>query len=140
MKEFIVEGIEELNVVVNYLTEINDSKVFFLNGNLGAGKTTFIQQVCKSLGVKDQVTSPSFALVNIYDSSGGEIYHIDLYRLNDIEEAIDLGIEDYLYSNNYCFIEWPEIIENIAPEVYYEININILEESKRKIVILKKVN
>lgn len=140
MKEFLIDGIEELNEVANYITKIKDSNVFFLKGNLGAGKTTFVQQVCNSLGVKDQATSPSFALVNIYNSSSGEIYHIDLYRLNDVEEAIDLGIEDYLYSNNYCFIEWPELIESIAPEVYYEININILGDSKRKIVILKKAN
>lgn len=140
MKEFIVDGIEELNEISKYLTQIKDSKVFFLKGNLGAGKTTFVQHICSNLGVKDQVVSPSFALINIYNSNFGEIYHIDLYRLNDIEEAIDLGIEDYLYSNNYCFIEWPELIANIAPEVYYEININILEDSKRKIVILKKAN
>ena len=140
MKEFIVNSIEDLSIIADYIINLEDSKVFFLKGNLGTGKTTFVQQICKKLGSIDNVVSPSFALVNNYSSKKGEIYHIDLYRLNDIEEAVDLGIEEYLYSDNFCFIEWPEIIESISPESYFEINIEILDETQRKIVILKKGN
>jgi len=140
-KEFIVDGINGLNSVADYIIELSSiSKVFYLKGDLGAGKTTLVQAICKKLGSVDQVVSPSFALVNIYSSTHGEIYHIDLYRLNDLDEAIDLGIEDYLYSSNYCFIEWPQIIEHISPEIYFEINIEMLSENKRKIGFLKNEN
>lgn len=139
--EFIVKDILGLGEVAEYLSRIKSKyNLFYFKGNLGAGKTTLIQKISGILGSKDRVVSPSFALVNIYDSPKGEIYHIDLYRLENVEEAIDLGIEDYLYSDNYCFVEWPEIIESISPEEYYEINIEILGDFIRKIVILKKEN
>lgn len=138
-KEFLVKGILGLSEVADFIVELSSkSNVFFLKGDLGAGKTTLVQEVCKKFGTKDQVVSPSFSLVNIYSYDKGEIYHIDLYRLNDMAEAIDLGIEEYLYSNNICFIEWPQIIENISPDLYFEINIEILEQSKRKITITRK--
>ena len=141
IKEYIVNGIDELDEISRYISNLESKyNLFYFKGNLGAGKTTLIQKISTALGSGDQVVSPSFALVNIYDSSQGEIYHIDLYRLKDLEEAIDLGIEDYLYSQNYCFVEWPELIENISPEEYFEINIEILDDFKRKIIILKKEN
>ncbi len=141
VKEYIINGIDELDEVAKYISKLESKyNLFYLKGNLGAGKTTLIQKISTILGSPDQVVSPSFALVNIYNSSQGEIYHIDLYRLEDIEEAIDLGIEDYLYSGNYCFVEWPELIENISPEEYFEINIEILDDFKRKIIILKNEN
>lgn len=141
MKEFIVEGIENLDSVADYIVEISSNhKVFFLNGDLGAGKTTLVKKVCEKLGSNDRIVSPTFALVNIYDSNFSEIYHIDLYRLDNIEEAIELGIEDYLYSNKYCFIEWASIIKPISPEIYFEINIEILDINKRKVVILEQQN
>jgi tRNA threonylcarbamoyladenosine biosynthesis protein TsaE len=139
LKEFTVEGIKGLDHVAKYIIELSDkSKVFYLKGDLGARKTTLVQQIGDLLGTKDQIVSPSFALVNIYKYKKGEIYHIDLYRLNDMDEAIDLGIEDYLYSDNFCFIEWPQIIENISPDLYFEINIEIIEKNKRKITIESK--
>ncbi len=140
-KEYIINGIDELDEVAKFISKLESKyNLFYLKGNLGAGKTTLIQKIAVILGSPDQVVSPSFALVNIYNSSQGEIYHIDLYRLEDIEEAIDLGIEDYLYNSNYCFVEWPELIENISPEEYFEINIEILDDFKRKIIILKNEN
>lgn len=140
-KEYIINGIDELDEVAKFISKLESKyNLFYLKGNLGAGKTTLIQKIAAILGSPDQVVSPSFALVNIYNSSQGEIYHIDLYRLEDIEEAIDLGIEDYLYNSNYCFVEWPELIENISPEEYFEINIEILDDFKRKIIILKNEN
>ena len=113
-------------------------RVFFMKGNLGAGKTTMIQNFCKILGAIEQVVSPSFALVNIYSSVNGEIYHLDLYRLNKQEEAVDLGIEDYLYSGKYCFIEWPELIESIYSSSLLKIKIEIAENKTRKISVLIK--
>ena len=141
IREYFVDNIEELDEVAKYVTTLQSQyNLFYLKGDLGAGKTTLIQKIISILGSKDQVVSPSFALVNIYNSPKGEIYHIDLYRLEDIEEAVDLGIEDYIYNKNYCFIEWPEIIEGISPEEYFEINIEILADFRRKIIILKKEN
>jgi len=84
---------------------------------MGVGKTTFVKAVCEELGVEDTINSPSFAIVNEYHSQKGEVmYHFDFYRIEDVEEAYDFGYEDYFYSNNYCFIEWPEKIESILPE------------------------
>ena len=93
-------------------------RVFAFDGKMGAGKTTFIKQLCEELGTTDVVNSPTFALVNVYDIAGDvpQVYHFDCYRLKDIREAMDFGAEDYLYSGNYCFIEWPEMIEALLPE------------------------
>ena len=93
-------------------------RVFAFDGKMGAGKTTFIKQLCEEFGTTDVVNSPTFALVNVYDIAGDvpQVYHFDCYRLKDIREAMDFGAEDYLYSGNYCFIEWPEMIESLLPE------------------------
>lgn len=101
-------------------------RVFAFEGQMGAGKTTFIKKVCEEMGTIDVVNSPTFAIVNVYDVEQpykGEVYHFDCYRLKDIREAMDLGAEEYLYSGNYCFIEWPEKIEALLPEdtVYVKI-------------------
>lgn len=94
-----------------------EERVFAFYGAMGAGKTTFIKALCRELGSADNITSPSFALINEYSTPGGQtIYHFDFYRIKKIEEAYDLGYEDYIYSGNYCFIEWPEMIEALLPE------------------------
>ena len=96
------------------LSEHEPHRVFAFDGVMGAGKTTFIKQMVKEMGSMDIVNSPTFAIVNVYDVEQphkGEVYHFDCYRLKDIREAIDFGAEEYLYSGNYCFIEWPEKIE-----------------------------
>jgi tRNA threonylcarbamoyladenosine biosynthesis protein TsaE len=110
-------------------------KKFAFYGDLAAGKTTFIRSVCNALGVVDEVSSPTFALINVYQSSSGEIVHADLYRIESLEEALDTGIEDYLYNEAYCFIEWPEIIEELLPEDTVRIRIEALNESERKLQI-----
>ena len=93
------------------------SRVFALYGSMGAGKTTFIKAACAALGVSDIVQSPSFSILNEYKTTlGNSIYHFDFYRIRKIEEVYDIGYEDYLYSGNYCFIEWPEFIEELMPE------------------------
>ena len=97
------------------LAEFPDSLVFCFYGEMGAGKTTFIKEICRGLGVSDTTSSPTFAIVNEYITDEGEsIYHFDFYRIEKLEDAYEIGVEDYLYSGNYCFIEWAE---NIAPLV-----------------------
>ena len=108
------------------LRDAEPRRVFAFNGQMGAGKTTFIKHLCEQMGTSDTVNSPTFAIVNVYDVQQphpGEVYHFDCYRLKDIHEAMDFGAEDYLYSGNYCFIEWPEIIEPILPADTVQVSI-----------------
>ncbi len=110
-------------------------------GEIGAGKTTFIQTICKQLGVQEAVTSPTFSLINeyYYSTNLGDIHtlhHLDLYRLKNIQEALDIGIEDLLYDENYCFIEWPELVEDLLPEEVVRIKIETLDHSTRKMLFL----
>lgn len=94
-----------------------DKTIYAFYGKMGAGKTTFIKAVCEVLGVEDTVTSPTFAIVNVYHSPGrGEIDHFDFYRIKKIDEVYDMGFEDYFYSGNLCFIEWPELVESLLPD------------------------
>ena len=108
------------------LIECEPHRVFAFDGQMGAGKTTFIKSLCEAMGTPDVVNSPTFAIVNVYDVEQpykGEVYHFDCYRLKDIREAIDFGAEEYLYSGNYCFIEWPDLIGALLPDdtVYVKI-------------------
>lgn len=103
----------------------NSMRLFCFEGNLGAGKTTLIKSICQYLGSNNSVSSPTFSLMNTYEYSNQLIYHFDLYRLNSFEEVIDMGIEEYIYSGEYCFIEWPEKIAKILPPklaVYCSLN------------------
>ena len=113
-------------------------KVFAFDGPMGAGKTTFIKKLCEEMGTMDVVNSPTFAIVNVYDVEQpyrGEVYHFDCYRLKDIREAMDLGAEEYLYSGNYCFIEWPEKIEALLPEETVWVKIVPMPNGDRQLVI-----
>jgi tRNA threonylcarbamoyladenosine biosynthesis protein TsaE len=140
--EIIVENIDELPVVAGQLIEFaGNRKKWTFTGEIGAGKTTFIQAICTKLGIIDKVTSPTFSLINQYvfaDDHPKEdfLYHIDLYRLNSLEEAINIGIEDCLYDDRYCFIEWPQLLEPILPDDVLQINLQIIENSKRKMIFL----
>ena len=101
------------------------SRIFALYGNMGAGKTTFIKAICHFLGAADIVQSPSFAIINEYRTKQGEsLYHFDFYRIKKTEEAYDIGYEDYFYSGTYCFIEWPELIEELLPEETVKVHIS----------------
>jgi tRNA threonylcarbamoyladenosine biosynthesis protein TsaE len=120
------------------LKECEPRKVFAFDGQMGAGKTTFIKKLCEAMGTEDVVNSPTFAIVNVYDVEQpfkGEVYHFDCYRLKDIREAIDFGAEDYLYSGNYCFIEWPEMIEALLPEDTVHIRITPIDNGDRRLEI-----
>ena len=139
----IVHSIDELDKVVEDLINYaGECRTLLFYGEIGAGKTTFIQRFCSYFEVNEKVTSPTFSLINEYtfknktDQSEHLIYHLDLYRLKNINEAIDIGIEDYLYDNFYCLIEWPEIIEPLLPEHVVKIKIQILDNSSRKIIFL----
>ena len=111
-----------------FIANIGDSTVFAFYGNMGAGKTTFVKAVCEELGVDDVITSPTFSIVNEYRSeqTGELIYHFDFYRVKKIEEVYDMGFEDYFYSGALCFIEWPELCEEVLPDD--TVNVSIKEE------------
>ncbi len=113
-----------------------DKKVWCFYGEMGAGKTTLIKEICLQLGVSDVMSSPTFSIVNEYlDDMGASIYHFDFYRLKKENEALDIGIEDYFYSNDFCFIEWPEKIPTLIPEDHLKISINLVDEKTRSITL-----
>lgn len=134
----LIANLEEIPKVAEQIIDIvAERRIVLLKGNLGAGKTTITQQIVATLGHSGSTSSPTYSLVNEYEGSNGPIYHMDLYRLNNLDEAYDIGIEDYLYSGNYCFIEWPELImDMIEGESYVQLNIEQKEDGKRCIEIL----
>ena len=119
-----------------FIERIGDNTVFAFNGKMGAGKTTFIKAICEVMGVKETVNSPTFSIVNEYESANGRIiFHFDCYRINKVQEALDFGAEEYLYSGNLCVIEWSENIAPILPDTIVNVNIEETENGKRKITI-----
>jgi tRNA threonylcarbamoyladenosine biosynthesis protein TsaE len=111
-------------------------KLFAFYGSMGAGKTTIIKAICKVLDAVDIISSPTFTLVNEYRTSGGEVlYHIDFYRIRKQEEVYDFGIEEYLTGDSYCFMEWPEIVENILPSETVKIRITVDDSKQRSLSI-----
>ena len=154
------QGVEV--AATDLLEKCGDRRVFAFNGKMGAGKTTFIKQLCEAMGTEDIVNSPTFAIVNVYEVrnfelriknseltnssalSGTssnlegelkEVYHFDCYRIKDLREAMDMGTEEYLYSGNYCFIEWAEMIEPLLPDDLVTVDIEVLENGDRELVI-----
>ena len=114
------------------LEKCGSARVFAFDGKMGAGKTTFIKHLCEAMGTEDVVNSPTFAIVNVYEmASGEEVYHFDCYRIKDIREAMDFGAEEYLYSGNYCFIEWAEMIEPLLPEDTVWVKIEVEDNGER---------
>jgi tRNA threonylcarbamoyladenosine biosynthesis protein TsaE len=136
MKIFI-ENKSQLSTAVKKLLKFaGEKKIFAFYGSLGAGKTTIIKAVCKVLDVTDIVTSPTFTLVNEYKTSGGDpIYHIDFYRIKKKEEVFDFGVEDYLSGDSYCFIEWPELVEDVLPTGIVRIRITTEENEQRTLLV-----
>ncbi len=137
MQKFILPSLENLDEVATaFLKAFPEPAVFCFYGSMGAGKTTFIQALCKKLQVIDVVNSPSFSIVNEYNTdSGNTVYHFDFYRLKKEEEAFDLGYEDYFYSGSYCFVEWPEKIESLLPEQRYDVTVSVLDDMSREIEV-----
>jgi len=136
-----------VTITFNSLQEINDAaskfiatvgkhKHFAFYGQMGAGKTTFIKEICKLLEVTDMVTSPTFAIINEYHTKHSyKVFHFDFYRIKNIEEVFNLGYEDYFYADHYCFVEWPELIEDLLPEHMIKVNISASEEGNRTLSI-----
>lgn len=115
-----------------FINNMGEGTVFAFYGRMGAGKTTFIKAICECLGVEDVINSPTFAIVNEYRSATGElIYHFDFYRIKKLEEVYDMGYEDYFYSGALCFIEWPELVEELLPEDAVKVRIEEDEASGR---------
>lgn len=120
-----------------FIAEMGDNTLFAFYGKMGAGKTTFIKAICEELGVEDTINSPTFAIVNEYRSGSGElIYHFDFYRINKIEEVYDFGYEDYFFSGALCFIEWPELIEELLPGDCVRVAIEELPDGKREVKLI----
>jgi tRNA threonylcarbamoyladenosine biosynthesis protein TsaE len=118
-----------------FVEHMGENTVFAFYGKMGAGKTTFIKAVCEELGVGDTVTSPTFAIVNEYEAADGRpIYHFDFYRIKKVSEAYDMGCEEYFYSGHPCFIEWPELIEEVLPEDTIVVTIEALPDGGRRLV------
>jgi len=128
----ITFSIDQIASVAQQVVDANPKKVILFYGEMGAGKTTFIKQLCKTIGVTEATSSPTFSLVNEYQTTNNEIvYHFDFYRLKTETEALDMGVDDYLYSGNWCFIEWAEQIPNLIPEEHSVIRIREQADGKR---------
>ena len=133
--EFIF-SLNEINQVAKKIIASNPQKVILFNGEMGAGKTTLIKFLSKELGINSNSSSPTFSLVNEYQITANQlVYHFDFYRLKNQSEALDMGVEDYLYSGHWCFIEWAENIKDLIPENHSRLTISILEDGKRQIVL-----
>jgi tRNA threonylcarbamoyladenosine biosynthesis protein TsaE len=132
MKIFIKDKSHLAAAAKKLLKYTGEKKIFAFYGSMGSGKTTFIKAICKVLGAADTVSSPTFTLVNEYRTSLGEsLYHIDFYRIKKKEEVFDFGVEEYLYGDSYCFLEWPELVEEILPPGIVSIRITVDENEHR---------
>ncbi|WP_298396601.1 tRNA (adenosine(37)-N6)-threonylcarbamoyltransferase complex ATPase subunit type 1 TsaE [Flavobacterium sp.] len=132
----IIFSLDEIDQVAKKVLSENPKKILLFNGNMGAGKTTLIKSLAKTLGVNGATSSPTFSLVNEYHIANNQyIYHFDVYRLKKESEALDMGIDEYLYSGNWCFIEWAENIPNLIPDEHSIIKIEILPDGKRHLTL-----
>lgn len=132
--EIKINSLADINEAAKqFIENIGDGKVFAFYGKMGAGKTTFIKAICEELGVDDVITSPTFAIVNEYQSAttGDSIYHFDFYRIKKLEEVYDMGYEDYFYSGSLCFLEWPELIDDLLPEDATKVTIEATDDGGR---------
>lgn len=126
---------DQISEVAEQILGFSASNIFLFYGEMGVGKTTLIKEIVKQLGVTEISGSPSFSIVNEYEGKNGSVYHFDFYRINDVEEAYDIGVEDYFYSDNYVFIEWPEKIKELLPEDAVAINIQKNKNGSRTLKI-----
>ncbi|MDD5150500.1 MAG: tRNA (adenosine(37)-N6)-threonylcarbamoyltransferase complex ATPase subunit type 1 TsaE [Flavobacterium sp.] len=130
----ITFSLDEINEVAQQILEQNPNKVILFYGEMGVGKTTLIKALARQLGVNEMTNSPTYSLVNEYQTTNNQIvYHFDFYRINNELEALDMGADEYLYSDNWCFIEWAEKIQNLIPYSHSVISITLLSDSKRSL-------
>ncbi|QPH38007.1 tRNA (adenosine(37)-N6)-threonylcarbamoyltransferase complex ATPase subunit type 1 TsaE [Pedobacter endophyticus] len=136
--EITVNGLTDLPQTAEQLLAFSEGeKIFVFNGEMGAGKTTFIKAFCRVLGIEDVVSSPTYSIVNEYQGSGGLVYHFDFYRIKQIQEAFDLGYEEYFYGGAVCLIEWPERVAELLPEHFIRVDIKVIDESTRRFTFEK---
>ena len=136
MLEIEINKFDDYKKVLENILDENSSKIILFNGDLGSGKTTLIQLICQKLKIKEQVLSPTFNLINEYEINDNlKVYHFDLYRIKSIQELIEIDFIEYIYSGNYCFIEWPKICEDLIDIKYKEIFIDVISEDRRLIRI-----
>ncbi len=135
--EIKIQSLEEISSTARQFVEsIGERRIFAFYGSMGAGKTTFIKAICEELGVEDVITSPTFAIVNEYTTGTGKpLYHFDFYRIKKLDEFYDMGGEDYFGSGNLCFIEWPELIEDVLPEEAVIVNIKEVDDGSRLVTV-----
>ena len=133
MQTYTAHSLNDLPKIAQLLwQDFNTENVFAFYGKMGSGKTTFIKEICKFLGVKDVITSPTFALINEYSNpENRKIYHFDFYRIESPEEVFDFGYEEYFFGGSKCFIEWPELVENLLPESHVKIRIQVEKNGDR---------
>lgn len=137
MKQIIIKDTEHINEAAReFVSAMGENTIFAFYGKMGAGKTTFIKAICEEMGVEDAVTSPTFAIVNEYHTAEDDlIYHFDFYRIKREEEVYDIGYEDYIESGCPCFMEWPELIENLLPEDTVKVTIEELADGTRLVTL-----
>ena len=137
METLTIKSLDELNPAAqSFADAIGERRVFAFYGAMGTGKTTFIRAVCEALGVNEPVTSPTFSIVNEYKTAAGtKVFHFDFYRIRRLEEAYDIGFEDYLYSGDLCFIEWPELVEELLPADAVEVRITADDDGTRYVIL-----
>ena len=135
MTKDINYSIEEIGRTAKIILSLNpSSKIFIFNGEMGSGKTTLIKAIIKELGYEGTVSSPTFSIINEY-LNGDKIYHFDFYRIKNKNELLDIGIDEYISSNNRCFVEWPNLITDMLPDKHIELNIDIVSSDNRKLKI-----
>ncbi len=132
----LIYSLTEINYISKKISKQLNNQIVLFKGPMGSGKTTLIKSICKYLNFNDNISSPTFSLVNTYENSTNNIiYHFDLFRIKNLEEALDIGIEEYLDSGNKCFIEWPEIINELLDFKFTTIEMSVVDDNKRRIKI-----
>ena len=135
MEKSIIYSIDEIEDVAKKILSLNlNSKIYILYGNMGSGKTTLIKSIVEKLDIDSVANSPTFSIINEY-YNGDKIYHFDLYRIKDMDELLDIGIEEYVNGNNICFIEWPDLVIEMLPENYNTLKLEVVSNNERRLTI-----